>query len=64
MDLDLKHTHFSKLYDFHERELNRPTQNVTSTRLHPQGRVAPKGLFVRYFLGHLDNDHLRKMKKT
>ena len=35
-----------------------------STRLHPQGRVAPKVLFVRSFLGHLDNDHLRKMKKT
>ena len=26
--------------------------------------MAPKGLFVRPFLGHLDNDHLRKMKKS
>ena len=40
------------------------TNERSFTRLHPQGRVAPKGLFVRPFLGHLDNDHLRKMKKT
>ncbi len=36
------------------------TNQVDYTR---GGRVAPKGLFVRPVLGHMDNDYLRTMEK-